>query len=357
MSSTIESSGDESESAKPPNRGPTRTSGAFSRNPKEWVFGKSIGEGAYGKVKEIIETRSKKRYAVKILTQKKLRNIPGGEESILREISIMQKINHKNCIQFVDYWHDEVNCKSYLVLEYVGGGSLQEFFDQISPFNGLPHYQARKLFKQLMEALKHVHSMKIIHRDVKPENVMLSSKRDKLKLSDFGIAHCPAEKGDSPSDDDADNPRKRCYGSPAYQSPEVTSGKGPAFSTAVDVWAAGVILYQLCFGKYPFQSASENFKGSQKGLKETLNGLCQCKFTIPEGTDAGLASLLKGMLDVDPQRRLTVSQVRSSSWIKMKMKKVSKMPEASAPAPKQNCSSFLGSSIKFVKCNLNRNSD
>eukprot|EP01117_Protostelium_nocturnum_P020194 TRINITY_DN897_c0_g1_i2.p1 TRINITY_DN897_c0_g1~~TRINITY_DN897_c0_g1_i2.p1 ORF type:complete len:271 (-),score=91.86 TRINITY_DN897_c0_g1_i2:139-951(-) len=265
----------------------------------------------------------------------------------------MQKINHKNCIQFVDYWSDEKK-KSFLVLEYVGGGSLQEFLDQ-SPNKTLPLYQARKLFKQLMKALKHVHGLGIVHRDVKPENIMLNSKKSKLKLSDFGIAYCPAEKdNNNPSDEEADNPRKRCYGSPAYQSPEVTSGKGPAFHPAVDVWAAGIILYQMCFGKYPFQIASSDvLKNSNKGLKETLNGLCQCKMIIPEGTDPQLCNLLKGMLEIDPQKRLTVSQVRSSAWIKLKMKKT-KMPEAVSKSSNGSLKtpSFLGSSTKFVKCNF-----
>jgi len=260
---------------------------------EKYEIGTLIGKGAYGKVKQIRDKKTKKLYAVKILTPSRLRNIPGGEDSLLREISIMKRIDHKNCIQYIDYWSEEY-CKKkcYLVLEYVGGGSLQELFDQKIQ---LPIYQTRKLFQQLIRALKHLHGLGIVHRDVKPENIMLTDKMQ-LKLSDFGIADF------IDNQEDEENPRKRCHGSPAFMAPEMAKSSIP--TTGQDIWAAGIVFYQMCFNKYPFTIET---KGS---VKTILDNLCLCKFTIPESADPTLSHLLNGILQMDPKKRYTISQIK-----------------------------------------------
>ncbi|PRP81864.1 hypothetical protein PROFUN_08728 [Planoprotostelium fungivorum] len=275
-----------------------------SRVADRYEIGRLIGKGAYGKVKEIYDVKAKKLYAVKILTPSKLRNIPGGEGSILREISIMRGIDHKNCIGFIDYWtEDSAKKKCYLVLEYVGGGSLQ---DLLNTKMTLPTYQVRKLFSELIRALKHIHTQGIVHRDVKPDNIMLTDKGH-LKLSDFGIADFFS------GQEDEENPRKRCHGSPAFQAPEVTAGHPP--DPSGDVWSAGVVLYQMAFKKYPF---IVDTKGS---VKTMMDGLCRCQFSIPPETEPELANLMKGIFIADPKKRMTLKQIKAHPWMKMKMKK------------------------------------
>lgn len=227
---------------------------------KHYLIGEQIGEGSYGVVKEVINTKTGKKNALKILTNKKLRNIPGGEETIFKEIENMKKIHCKYCISFVDYWKDEEQEKSFLVLEFVGGGSLRELLER-SPTKSLPLKQARRIFRQLIRSLDYLHSVGLVHRDVKPDNIMLT-KEGSVKLSDFG-ATCTYEEGQSENDEKMQQSHRSStssesskqsnrsakgertqfrHGSPAFLPPEVASGETNFSGNAMDIWAAGIVL-------------------------------------------------------------------------------------------------------------------
>lgn len=312
------------------------------RNASRYIVGELLGEGSYGKVKEVLDAKSKKILAVKILTRRKLRNIPGGEESILREIEIMKKIHYKHCTQFVDYWTDDESEKSYLVLEYIGGGSLQDLLHR-APNKSLPLCQARHIFHQLLKALEYIHSIGIVHRDVKPDNIMLTTQC-KLKLSDFGVARILSDDYSSPptprgeksssdsnhsSPDSTSTPKTshpvRHSGSPAYQPPEVASGSTSFPGPTMDVWAAGVILYSMVFGRYPFEIDGNN-------VKVLFEHIAACEYTIPKSADPQLESLLRGILQPDPNKRLTVSQCKLHPFMTKKLKKQEFVPVQVPPS-------------------------
>jgi serine/threonine protein kinase len=132
---------------------------------KHYVFGELLGEGSFGKVKEAFDTKTHKLCAIKIIKKRSLQRIPEGEETIEKEVEILKKLHHNNCIHFIDFFADEAKQKLYIVCERLGGGSVQQLCER-APNKRIPLNQARNLFLQLLDAMEYLHSQKIIHRDI-----------------------------------------------------------------------------------------------------------------------------------------------------------------------------------------------
>lgn len=296
---------------------------------KHYLIGEQIGEGSYGVVKEVFDTNTRQKYAMKIITDRKLRNIPGGEDGIESEIQVMQNIDHRHCIKFVEYWRNEEQEKAFLVLEFVGGGSLRELMDR-APGKRIPLKQARRIFRQVLKALSYLHSNGLVHRDVKPENIMLTTE-GMVKVSDFGVA-CTMEDGQDENEEKANrsNPMTRSsssassegswssrtihrHGSPAFQPPEVASGSCAFSGAAMDVWAAGVVLYEMVTGKFPFHTAGGNIKQLMENINKGIEN-------FPANLDPSLISMLQGVLDTDPKKRSTIHQTNSHPFMLKRIK-------------------------------------
>jgi serine/threonine-protein kinase 11 len=112
---------------------------------KQYILGELLGQGSYGKVREGIDSISLKRVAVKIIKMKQLRKIKGGEDSLKNEISIMRKLNHPNCLQLKEVFDIEEKDRKYIIIEFCGGGSLQQVIDS-HPNKRLPLPEVRKKF-------------------------------------------------------------------------------------------------------------------------------------------------------------------------------------------------------------------
>lgn len=148
-----------------------------------------------------------------ILTKKKLRRIPCGEQNVAREIQLLRRLRHKNVIQLIDVLYNEEKQKMYLVMEYCVGG-LQEMLESV-PDKKLPIFQAHNYFLQLLDGLEYLHGCGIIHKDIKPGNLLLTLDHT-LKISDFGVAEAldPFAETDEITTG---------QGSPAFQPPEIAS--------------------------------------------------------------------------------------------------------------------------------------
>jgi serine/threonine protein kinase len=201
--------------------------------------------GSYGKVKEGIDTKTKKMVAIKILSKKTLRRVPGGEASVSREIGIIESLSHKNIISIITHFPIESKQKYYIVFEYMGGGNLTSLLES-APNKRLPLYQARKLFHNLLSGLEHLRERRILHRDIKPDNLLLDASGE-LKIADFGVAEMIGLGVASKLNQNAG------IGSPAFQAPELiaspnsTPKKPKKSATDVifksDIWSAGIVLY------------------------------------------------------------------------------------------------------------------
>lgn len=265
----------------------------------KYVMGDLLGEGSYGKVKELLDSETLCRRAVKILKKNKLRRIPNGEQNVQREIKLLKILKHKNVINLIDVLYNEEKQKMYLVMEFCVG-SLQGMLEA-TPSKKFPLFQAHDYFLQLMNGLDYLHSMGIIHKDIKPGNLLLTLKRD-LKISDLGVA----EALDSFSVTDT------CYtgqGSPAFQPPEIANGLESFPGFKVDIWSSGVTLYNITTGSYPFEGDNvyRLFENIGKGT-----------FTIPSHIEEPLRELLMGMLRKDPEKRLNLQQIKQHAWCNRK---------------------------------------
>lgn len=146
----------------------------------------TIGRGSFATVKRAKFRASGERYAVKVLSKRKM-----SEEdltALYQEIEILKSIDHPNIVKLIDIFEDERHV--CLVMELLLGGEL---FDQIIENDKFSEFEAREATKAIIDAIAYCHSLGIIHRDIKPENLLLHSKEmgiTSLKIADFGLARC-----------------------------------------------------------------------------------------------------------------------------------------------------------------------
>ncbi|XP_022229861.2 serine/threonine-protein kinase stk11 [Drosophila obscura] len=292
----------------------------------KYIMGDVLGEGSYGKVKEAMNSEDLCRLAVKILTKRKLRRIPNGEQNVTREIHLLKQLKHPNIVELMDVLYNEEKQKMYLVMEYCVGG-LQEMVDYQTD-KKMPLFQAHGYFHQLVDGLEYLHSCRVIHKDIKPGNLLLSLDQT-LKISDFGVA----EQLDLFSPDDTCTTGQ---GSPAFQPPEIANGHETFAGFKVDIWSSGVTLFNLATGQYPFEGDN---------IYRLLENIGRGQWVAPDWLyelDPDFAKLILGMLQADPSARLSLQQIRKDTWF------ISAPPVTGPPIPipplkgdKYRCSTVL----------------
>ncbi|XP_013136578.1 PREDICTED: serine/threonine-protein kinase STK11 [Papilio polytes] len=263
----------------------------------KYVMGDVLGEGSYGKVKEMLDSESLCRRAVKILKKRKLRRIPNGEQNVQKEIQLLRILRHKNVIELVDVMYNDEKQKMYLVMEFCVG-VLQDMLES-SPGKKFPQRQAHDYFTQLLDGLEYLHGQGVVHKDIKPGNLLLTLNQI-LKITDFGVAEAL----------DMFSPEDTCYtgqGSPAFQPPEIANGAETFSGTKVDIWSSGVTLYNMTTGRYPFEGDNVFRLLEAIGRAEPA--------PPPRCLGPALHALLTHMLSRDPKLRPDVHQIRRHAWI------------------------------------------
>lgn len=230
-----------------------------------------------------------RRVAVKIMKGKKLRKIPNGQENVKREISLLRRLQHPNVVELIEVLYNDAKEKMYVVMEFCCG-ELQDLVEK-SPSRKLEIDMARHFFIQLIDGLLYLHSKSVIHRDIKPGNLLISVDGT-LKISDFGVADCLSMFSENLI-------CTSTAGSPAFQAPEIATGKETFDGTKADVWAAGVTLFFLVTGKYPFSGGN---------VFHLFENIAKGAFDLPQ-VDPLLRDLLAKMLTKDPCDRISVYQI------------------------------------------------
>lgn len=247
---------------------------------------KTLGKGQTGLVKLGVHCITGQKVAIKIVNREKL------SESVLmkveREIAILKLIEHPHVLKLHDVY--ENNKYLYLVLEHVSGGEL---FDYLVKKGRLTPKEARKFFRQIISALDFCHSHSICHRDLKPENLLLDEKNN-IRIADFGMASLQV----------GDSLLETSCGSPHYACPEVIRGEKYDGRRA-DVWSCGVILFALLVGALPFD---------HDNLRQLLEKVKSGVFHMPHFIPPDCQSLLKGMIEVSPDKRLTLEAIQKHAW-------------------------------------------
>ncbi|XP_058926169.1 serine/threonine-protein kinase SIK3 isoform X5 [Kogia breviceps] len=280
--------------AVPPAAGPPRPSAPASRGPVPARIGyyeidRTIGKGNFAVVKRATHLVTKAKVAIKIIDKTQL-----DEENlkkIFREVQIMKMLCHPHIIRL--YQVMETERMIYLVTEYASGG---EIFDHLVAHGRMAEKEARRKFKQIVAAVYFCHCRNIVHRDLKAENLLLDANLN-IKIADFGFSNLftPGQL------------LKTWCGSPPYAAPELFEGKeydGPK----VDIWSLGVVLYVLVCGALPFDGSTlQNLRA------RVLSG----KFRIPFFMSTECEHLIRHMLVLDPNKRLSMEQICKHKWMKL----------------------------------------
>lgn len=204
---------------------------------------KKLGEGGMAVVYQAFDTYLERDVAIKILKGEKVET--GSVEQMIkrfeREVKTLAKLTHPNIVHIHDYGRYQK--KPYLIMEYLPGGTLEDRIKQ----ERIPFQQAAEILIPVAEALSYAHQRGILHRDVKPANIIFSDDGKPL-LSDFGIAKIL---GTNTIDESAGNLTQTGMGlgTPEYMAPEQWHGK---FSPQTDIYAIGVVFYEMITGRKPF---------------------------------------------------------------------------------------------------------
>ena len=253
---------------------------------------KLLGEGSFGEVWKVRHKKLGKEFAMKIITKSPYFK----EKSIFNEINILKKLDHPNILKILDFYYS--TDKFFVITEYCTGGEL---FQEIKVRNIFTEDQAAFVLYQILSAIRYCHKMRVIHEDIKPENIMIT-RRDKnylyIKLIDFGTAKIFKE----------GNMQKGMVGSAYYIAPEVIGG---AYNESCDIWSIGVIMYLMLIGSPPFDGNDDEsiFKSIKKGIYSTSS--YNYKNLSNDAKD-----LISKLLEYDPNKRITAKNALNHPWFK-----------------------------------------
>nr|AHW46386.1 MSP [Paramecium caudatum] len=262
-----------------------------------YLIQKILGEGSYGQVRLVTHKKTNQLRAMKQIQKKKI--LKEQEDAMFSEVALLKDMDHPHIVKLFELYQDSQNY--YLVTEYLNGGELLDKLTKLTTFN---ERTAADYMKQVLSALAYCHAQNIIHRDMKPSNIMLQSPDPKagIKVIDFGTAkkQVSGEK------------QTQVIGTPLYIAPEVIDKQ---YTEKCDIWSCGVILYQILTGKFPFdvkvQSLQQLFSNIKSG---------KYNFTSKEFTSLSFEAqnLIKQMLQFDPSKRPSAQQILDDPWIKEK---------------------------------------
>ncbi|XP_048703635.2 serine/threonine-protein kinase Nek1 isoform X6 [Caretta caretta] len=206
---------------------------------EKYIKVQKIGEGSFGKAILVKAKENSRQYVVKEINISKMSN--KEREESRREVAVLANMKHPNIVLYRESF--EENGSLYIVMDYCEGGDL---FRRINAQKGIlfSEDQIMDWFVQICLALKHVHDRKILHRDIKSQNIFLT-KDGTIQLGDFGIARVLNSTVEL---------ARTCIGTPYYLSPEICRNK--PYNNKSDIWALGCVLYEMCTLKHAFEAGN-----------------------------------------------------------------------------------------------------
>lgn len=270
-----------------------------------------LGRGAFGKVKLVESITTGQKLAMKILPAPKTKASDKRRLAIQREIAVMKRIKHPHMVRLHEVLGNMNSGKLYLVLQYVSGGTIAKKLTNTT-VQPIDEETLQGQARQLLSALKYLQINGVVHRDIKPDNILVD-RSGNVFLSDFGVsAVC------------TDEVVSGVEGTPAFMAPELCRGDAEVNGHLVDVWALGVSLFQLMFGVLPF-IASNVMDLSRQIIGEPLLfpdedpsrwARYVDEFGLPEvDVSDEFKEVMRGMLEKDPAERWGVRKILNSDWL------------------------------------------
>lgn len=272
----------------------------------QYLVVKFLGRGACGKVFLCLNTYDLRLYAMKAVRKVDLESSQQPQqgtkkrnpmEDLKREIMIMKKMKHNNIVTLSEVIDDPAGSKLLLVMEFMEGGPVLTR-EALEKRERLPESLALQYFRDMIKALDYLHGNKVVHGDLKPENVLMAASGE-VKLSDFGCSKVFATGNEY---------LERCNGTPAFLAPEMMKPNTRYRGRPTDVYALGACLYTLLFGRIPF-SAPNLYKLFQVVQNDPV------KYPPDVPISDALKDLLMRMLTKNPRERITLSELMRHPWI------------------------------------------
>ena len=255
----------------------------------DYIIKKTIGKGTFSKVKLGVHKETKQKVAIKILEKSAIVE-KDDLERIIREMTILNQIDHINVIKVYDIYESEDNY--LIIMEYCEGGEL---FNYIVKNQKLSEEETSFFFYQIINGVEYLHSKNIVHRDLKPENLLLC-EGNILKIIDFGLSNFYNG-----------NYLSTPCGSPCYASPEMVSGnKYNGFN--IDIWAIGIILFAMLCGYLPFEDDDNDI---------LFQKILECKLHYPSHLSPLAKDIMKKILVTNPEKRIKIPQIKKHKFYLM----------------------------------------
>ncbi|KAK0400071.1 hypothetical protein QR680_003339 [Steinernema hermaphroditum] len=250
-----------------------------------------IGSGAFGVVHRCVERATGNTFAAKFV------NTPheADKETVRKEINTMSELRHPSLINLHDAFEDEE--EMVMIYEFMSGGEL---FEKVSDEkNRMSEEEAIDYMRQVCNALRHMHEMNYVHLDLKPENIMFTTKKsNQLKLIDFGLT----------AKLDPRQSVKVTTGTAEFAAPEIASGKPVGFYT--DMWSVGVLSYILLSGLSPFGGEND---------EETLKNVKACDWNMDDPAFGSISDnakdFIRKLLQAEPNERMNIHEALDHPWL------------------------------------------
>ena len=285
---------------------------------------KPIGKGAFGEVYLTSKQGSSTKYATKKLEKSRYLSNPKAKKYLDNEIAILKDINHPNIVKLFDIKENSKYC--FIITEYCNGGNLSGCLERYQEENdkAFPEEIVQYLMRQIMDAMKYLHKNKILHRDLKLDNILVNFENEndktknnimkgKVKLIDFGFARYLKKESLAFS----------TLGSPINMDPGIlqklnkeSNYREYGYDEKADIWSLGTICYELLIGKTTFDSES---------MKELVNKVKKGNYFLPKTLSKETVSFLNCMLQYDPKRRLSADKLYNHKFLRLNIKNFSPM--------------------------------
>ncbi|EPY26200.1 polo-like kinase 1 [Strigomonas culicis] len=248
--------------------------------------GRILGRGGFAKCYEVSDAHGS--YALKAINRTSLEK-PKTLQKLHTEIAIHRRMKHKHIVNFIRTFKDRYYV--YILLEKCDNGTLMDLIKM----RALTVPETQYIMLQCLSAMQYMQDQYVIHRDLKPGNIMLDSELN-VKIGDFGLA----------AELQYDGERKRTIcGTPNYIAPEIIDRKSHGHSYEVDAWSLGVILFTLLTGNPPFQ---------MEDVESTYARIRQCKYEFPAALSPHARDLVQHILQSSPSQRPTLLDIRTHAF-------------------------------------------